>query len=208
MLEDVAVPAADAGVLGHVDDAQLAARRCARRARRRTSPQRSQKTRWEARSRSPTSVPRVTDSWWSRHARREVEDAEARPARRAGTVDVLVGHRVALVEQADPLDQLARDVHAGAGHRQHGPGTRGRPPVAGLEAVAVVEPLGRAAGCARCPANWMRPSGYSSLAPTIADVVLLGGGVLQARQPAAAGLDVGVEHDDVAARIARRAGRG
>ena len=64
VLEDDAVAAADAGVLGHVDDPQPAVlgARTARSSNH--APQRSQKRRCEASSRSPCSVPRVLDSRW------------------------------------------------------------------------------------------------------------------------------------------------
>ena len=55
VLEDVPVAAADTGVLGHVDDAQHAVRRSRTLRASKNSTQRSQKTRCEARSRSPTS---------------------------------------------------------------------------------------------------------------------------------------------------------
>ena len=64
VLEDVAVAAADAGVLGHVGDAQPAVGGAHVAARRRSRPTAPRSSRWDSRSRSPTSVPRVTDSWW------------------------------------------------------------------------------------------------------------------------------------------------
>ena len=68
VLEDVAVPAADAGVLGHVGDPQPAFGRPHVRARRRSrasAPRTAAGTRARAR---PRSVPRVTDSWWTSRA--------------------------------------------------------------------------------------------------------------------------------------------
>ncbi len=68
VLEDVAVPAADAGVLGHVDDPQPPLGRCAPHDRSKKPDQRSQNRRWDSSSRSPWVVPRVTDSWWTSRA--------------------------------------------------------------------------------------------------------------------------------------------
>ena len=65
VLEDVAVPAADAGVLGHVDDPQPPVGR-AHLATRRRSPTSAPRTAAGTRARArPASVPRVTDSWWT-----------------------------------------------------------------------------------------------------------------------------------------------
>ena len=47
----------------------------------------------------------------------------------------------------------------------------------------------------------MRSSGYKQARADDADVLLLAARVLQARQPARAGLHVGVEHDHIARRV-------
>ena len=152
-------------------------------------------------------MPRVTDSWWYEARGREVQHAQAGLPRAQAQVDVLVGHRVALVEQPHALEQLAREVHAGARHRQHGTGQRGGAPVVGLEAVAVVEPLGRASVAHRA-GELDAPVGVQQPRADDADVVLLRGRVLQARQPAGLRLHVRVQHDDVARGVRSRAGRG
>ena len=70
VLEDVAVAAADAGVLGHVDDAQARRRRVRTSRRSKKSPQRAQKRRWEATlALAGVRARGVTDSRWVRLAR-------------------------------------------------------------------------------------------------------------------------------------------
>jgi hypothetical protein len=67
---------------------------------------------------------------------RLVDDAVAGLPRAQAPVDVLVGHRVALVAHADLVDlveDLARDVHARAGDRQRRATTFDGPWLCGLK---------------------------------------------------------------------------
>ena len=129
-----------------------------------------------------------------------VEDAVAGLPRAQAVVDVLVAHRVALVEQADPIDQLPPDVHARARGRQHRPGYVRRPMAGRLEAIAVVEPLGSVA-IAHGAGELDPVVGVEQLRADDADVFAATRLVLKARQPASAGDHVGVEHDDVVLRV-------
>ena len=128
--------------------------------------------------------------------RGKVHDAKAGLPGTQTPVDVLVGHRIGLVEQPDALDQLARHIHACSGHRQHRAGHRRGAPIPRLEAVAVVEPL-RRPEVARRAGELDAPVGVEQPRADDANVLLLGGRVLQARQPAGARLDVGVQDDHV-----------
>ena len=213
VLEDVAVPTADAGVLGHVDDPQAPvarARRAARRrpsARRRSCDQRSQNSRWDSRSRSPT-VGAARDRLVVDEPRgREVQDAEARLPRPQAPVDVLVGHRVALVEQPDALDHLPAHVHARAGDGERRARAPGRPPVARLEAVAVVEPL-RLIAVAHRAAELDAPVRVLQLRADDARVPVRWAPYCRHSSQPGQRLDVGVQHDHVARGVAGRAGRG
>ncbi len=133
--------------------------------------------------------------------------AEARLPGAQAPVDVLVGHRVALVEQADPLDQLAAHVHARACDRQRGAGAPGRTPAGGLEAVAVVEPLGRVAVAHRA-AELDATVGILQLGADDADVLVAVSGVLQTLEPASAAPRCRSSGRRRRARRRSRAGRG
>ena len=117
VLEDVAVAAADPGVLGHVDDAQHAVGI-------------AHGTRVEERS------PALPEGFLGRslacahigpsrnrlpvdqRRRGVVEDAVAGLPRSQAPVDVLIRHREAVVERADGVHHFAADVHACTGDRE------------------------------------------------------------------------------------------
>ncbi len=134
VLEDVAVSAADARVLGHVDDPQRLSRGGAG-ARELRAPPRVADARLarveEVAPALPEALLRLALALAELGAARdrlvvdelrarEVQDAQPGDPRAQAPVDVLVGHRVALVEGADALDRRAAHVHAGAGHREAG----------------------------------------------------------------------------------------
>ena len=196
VLEDVAVPAAHAGALGHVYDAQrpgLGAHRARVEELPPALPEQPLGGELALAERSAARDGLVVDE----PGGGEVHDAEARLPRAQAPVDVLVGHRVTLVEQPHALDHHASHVHTRPRHRQRRPRLARRPPAHRLEAVAVVEPLG-GVEVAHRPAELDAPVGIQKLGSHDADVVLLRGGVLQARQPSRPRLHVGVQHDDVA----------
>ena len=197
VLEDVPVAAADAGVLGHVDDLE----------------------RPVGRAHGPLvepSAPPVPEPALGAQlalallgpAGRGLQVGQAgqrlvahRPVRLPGpqaVVHVLVAHGVAVVQGSDGVDQVAAQVHARSGH---GDGVRAdlrRAVVLGLEAVAVVEPLGGAhvaVGARRLdpPVRVQQARAHD------ADLVVVVGRHLQRVQPAAVGRHVAVQHHHVLA---------
>ncbi len=149
VLEDDAMTAADDRALGDVDDAQPAVLGEHRRARRRTppsAPRRRAVTRARARRLGAAGGGLVV----VQPRRRDVGHLVARLPGAQAVVDVLVAHPVRLVEQPDRVERR----RAGCTCRRRWPrasGRRRRPaPVGGLAAVAVVEPLRRAARCGSC----------------------------------------------------------
>ena len=172
MLEDVPVAAADAGVLGHVHDPQRPSGVRTSRALKKSS-QRSQKTRWEARSRSPSSRAAGDRLVVVEACGREVDHADARLPRAQAVIDVLVGHREALVEEARPARSRGGVMYMHAPvTASTGPAMPAGPQFAGLEAVAVVEPLGRAEVAHRAT-ELDAPVGVEQLRAHDPDVLLL-----------------------------------
>ena len=199
MLEDVAVAAADARALCHVHDPQLPLLRAHVTCVEELPPALPEDALRVALALAELGAAR--DRLVVIQARRgEVEDAQARLPRSQAPVDILVGHRIALVQQPHAPAGLTRDVHARAGHRQHRSGDPRRAPVRRLEAIAMVEPLGRARVAHRA-GELDAPVGIKKARAHGRHVVRLRSGVLQARKPARARLGVGVEHDDVALGI-------
>ena len=121
VLEDVAVAAADAGVLGHVDDAQRAVVgvRTSRLVEAR-SPQRCQNRSLGGQlALALLRPPRLTTPGGCSVGARRVDDPQPGLPGAQAPVDVLVGHPVGLVEQRRCASmRRALDVHAGAGRRR------------------------------------------------------------------------------------------
>ncbi len=115
-------------------------------------------------------------------------------------VDILIGHRIGLVEEPDLVEHLAPDVHAGAGGGERGTLHVGGSPVGRLEAVAVVKPLERPRIAHRAPV--LDPVvGVEQLGGDDPDVGRPRRRVLQAGEPVAQGDDVGVEQHDIVGRV-------
>ena len=204
MLEDVAVAAADAGALGDVDDAQRTRRRCAPGARRRTSPQRSQKRRCEARSRSPTVAAPGGGLVVDERRVRLVHDPHPGLPRPAGT------SRRPRRPSGSPrrAGRPARSARAARtctrrSRRAPTPVTFAGPQSRRLAAVAVVEPLRRLRVADR-PAELDPPVGVAELRADDPDGSLssLAAYCRQASQ-CVPGLHVRVEHDDVVRGVGR-----
>ncbi len=129
-----------------------------------------------------------------------VHDPAAALPRPQAVVDVLVGHAVGLVEQADLGQRVARDVHAGAGDAERGLHHRGGREVGLAEAEAVVEPL-RGARVADGARELDRVVGVEELAADDAGALALRrglvGGVLEHLDPARVRDAVGVDEHGV-----------
>src|SRR5205807_5803766 len=99
----------------------------------------------------------------------------------------------------DPLDRRALDVHARAGHGQHGPGNVRRPEPRAPQPEAMVKPL-RRLRVAHRPGELDPAILVQELRPDDSNV-LVTGVVLETLKPAGARQDVGVENHDVVLRV-------
>ena len=195
VLEDVAVAAADAGVLGHVDDAQAAVGGAHLARVEELAPARPEVALGLALALAEVGAARDRLAVHEHGGGGEGDAVPGLPAAQA-VVDVLVGHRVALVELADLIDQRPAQVHARAGHREHRLGDRRGAEVRRLEAEAVIEPLA-GTEVAHGAGELDLAVGVEQLGADDADVVRLAGAVLERRKPVAARDHVGVQDDDV-----------
>src|SRR4051795_12395432 len=125
-----------------------------------------------------------------------VDDLQAALPAAQAPVGVLEGHLVVVVEHADALDRFPLDVEGGPGGGEHGRGHVGRAVGRLLEAVPMVEPLGRAEVAVRA-GGLDAAIGVEQLGCGHADAVALVGGLLEGLEPTAVGDDVAVEEDDV-----------
>ena len=158
VLEDVAVAAADAGVLGHIDDTQAPVGGAHRPRVEELAPARPEVALGLALALTDVGAAGDRLAMHQHRGGGEGDTVPGLPAAQA-VVDVLVGHRVALVELADLIDQRPAQVHARAGHREHRAGRSSRgPKLAGLKRKRWSNHW-RAPRFRTVPANWILPSG-------------------------------------------------
>ena len=198
VLEHDAVPAAHAGVLGHVGDAELALGRAHVPALEPVAPAVPERF-------GAGCVGRARRRQLGHGDRGEVVDAQADLPRAQRPVDRCPRHGQRVVERADAVDGVAAQVQAGAGVGDDGHVGLGLLVVGRAAAVAVAEAAGRARVVEQ-PAGPYRGAVGVELAGAdagahlldVARVLLEAAGVpLQHLHEAVVGDDLGAEHDDV-----------